>query len=169
MNQDYRSDLAAAQARIVELEAELAGHGGDITALEREHAALVRSVPTRARAWLIVGPSLVVAAMTLVPLLLPASPYDQHPRFSVALQMFILGMVAITVVSTWLNRAMGLRTMALSERLMTAERARATMESRVRVAEERRVASVEPALEELENTNDPRASELHWSKGGSNP
>src|SRR5512141_3218061 len=92
MNHGYRDELAAAQARIAELEGELAHGGGsaNVQALEQEHAALVRTVPARERVRLAIGLAGFVSLLTLASMLFLHSDYDLHPRFQVAGQMLLI-------------------------------------------------------------------------------
>jgi hypothetical protein len=142
MNSGYRDDLAAAQARIAELESTM--DAPDLAAREREHAALVRSVPSRDRVRWVVGLAVFVSLIALTSMLFLSSPYDQHPRFAIAMQMLTIAGMSLSASMMWVSRVMGLRSVALSERLLAAERARVALEARVRVAEPARVESAEP-------------------------
>ena len=144
----YRDDLAAAQARIAELEGDRdrAASSPDLDALEREHAALVRAVPSRARAWLSTGISAFVSLVTLVSMLFLASPYDHSPRFTIAVQMVVIFSTLLVAAIMWMSRAHGLEKVALAQRLLAAERERAALASRVRVADATRI----PRDEEIE-------------------
>ncbi len=151
MTDEYRNDLAAAQARIAQLEARLTEGAAapDLEWLEAKHAALVRSVPSQARVRLMAGLAAFVSAITLGSMFFLASPYDTHPRFSIAMQMLVIcGMVASAFL-TRLGRLEGLKAVALSEQLLAAEQARAALQSRVRVAGDR-IASAEPLEAESE-------------------
>ncbi|HEY1954075.1 MAG TPA: hypothetical protein VGH28_00635 [Polyangiaceae bacterium] len=151
MSEGYRDDLAAAQARVAELEAKLGGEpSSDLATLERQHAALVRSVPTRGRVRLIAGLAIFVSLVTLASMLFLSSPYDHHPRFQIAMQMLGMAAMAFLATTQWLSRVMTLQSVKLSERLLAAERARVALESRARIAEQPRVAIAEPLEEAAE-------------------
>lgn len=143
MSQGYRDELAAAQARVVELEARLSerGHASDLGDLEREHAARVRALPTPKRVWLMSALAAFITLTAVVSMLFLSSPYDHHPRFTLAMQMLTMLGAITSAMLTWVARADGLKAVALSERLLAAERGRAALESRVRVAEQMRVES----------------------------
>lgn len=149
MNSGYRDDLAAAQARIAELEGAMAG-GPDLAAREQEHAALVRSVPTRQRVRFVTGLAVFVSLITLASMLFLSSSYDTHPRFTIAMQMLTMVGMTFTAWMIWVSRATGLKSVALSERLLAAERARVALESRVRVGDPARIAEAEPLEEAVE-------------------
>ncbi len=161
MNQGYRDDLAAAQARIVELEDKLARGGASpaLDALEREHAALVRSVPSRARVGLMTGLAGFVALISVVSMLFLSSSYDQHPRFTIAMQMIVICGMTVAAFGTWLARVGGLEKVVLTERLLAAERARSELESRVRVADATRVAAFDEA-EPAESESSPASARM---------
>ena len=165
MSEGYRSDLAAAQARITELEGRLAARAAspDLAAAEAQHAKLLRAVPKKANVWLITGLAVLVAVASLGPMLLfPVSPYDHYPRLADAARLTTTFAMVFAAVMQWIARSEGLQKVALSERLLAAERDRAALaDARVRVAPSTQPTRVAPD-EELEETetagSSPKAS-----------
>ena len=88
-----------------------------------------------------------VFLLTLVSMLFFVSPYDHFPRFTIAVQMIAIGSTALAAAIAWISRANGLEKVALAQRLLEAERERAALASRVRVANAARIA---PANDEME-------------------
>jgi hypothetical protein len=82
-------------------------------------------------------------------MLLPTSPYEHNPRFTLACQLVAVFSMWVSALMQWMGRFGALEKVKLSERLLASERARAALEERVRVADPTRVGTTE-ALDETE-------------------
>lgn len=128
MGEGYRDDLAAAQARIAHLEEELArvhsGSSEDQGALALEHQALVRSIPSMPRTYVMTGSGILVVLSSIAGLAMGSSHYEHNPVLSAVLPVIVIVSMTFSVMIMWITRSERLRQAKVSERLVAEAKER---------------------------------------------